>query len=251
MVRAPSGTKPQQQPRLPLWALVRRPAQITLAVTLLRLAGEKLDGAPELFSRDAGGGLAWVGIAWLAPVFGFFFGWKLQRRGLEPPSLPRLLGLPVVALLLPFVAAWVVAYRHPLSWTAKLGLWGCVSVVAGVIAALAWPAIGRLLFAYALLARLPVVLLMAAAMRFRWGTHYDALPPGFPDSMPLLGNGCGSGCCRRRRSGSPSRSPPARCAAPRAGTRRGRGKPEPRRRAARVRRAARYGSSDVRPVLIA
>jgi hypothetical protein len=166
---------------------VRRPAQITLAVTLLRLAGEKLDGAPELFSRDPGGGLAVVGIAWLAPVFGFLFGWKLRRRGLAAPPPLRALGLPLLAATLPWLGFWVYARAaEAVTWTARLTVWGLASVVVAVLAALAWPALGRLLLVYAFWARLPVALLMAAAMRFAWGTHYDALPPGFPGGMSWL-----------------------------------------------------------------
>ena len=38
-----------------------------------------------------------------------------------------------------------------------------------------WPRLGSLLFAYALAARVPVVLVMGLAIRWSWGTHYDAL----------------------------------------------------------------------------
>ena len=41
-----------------------------------------------------------------------------------------------------------------------------------------------MLLAYALAARIPVAALMALAMARAWGTHYDALPPGFPLPMP-------------------------------------------------------------------
>lgn len=167
--------------------LVRRAAWITLAVTLLRLSGEKLDGAVELFGRgSAGGDLAWVGIVWLVPVVGFVFGWRLYTRGLQPPAPRRALGLPAAALLLPFALVWLVGRVHPLNWTERLAAWGVVSLVSAVMAGLAWPALGRQLVAYALLARLPVVILMGVAMRFEWGTHYDALPPDFPSSMSLL-----------------------------------------------------------------
>ena len=38
---------------------------------------------------------------------------------------------------------------------------------------------------YAAAARLPVALVMALAIRGRWGTHYDAPPPGFPALFPM------------------------------------------------------------------
>ena len=39
--------------------------------------------------------------------------------------------------------------------------------------AVSWPALGRVLFAYGLLSRGVVALVMFLAMRGRWGTHYD------------------------------------------------------------------------------
>ena len=57
--------------------MVLGPALITLAVTLLRLVGELQGWSPRLFSREAGGGGALVGISWLVPVFGAWFGCKL------------------------------------------------------------------------------------------------------------------------------------------------------------------------------
>ena len=55
--------------------LILVPAVITLAVTLLRLVGELQGWSPALFNR---GDKAWspglVGIVWLVPVFGAWFG---------------------------------------------------------------------------------------------------------------------------------------------------------------------------------
>jgi hypothetical protein len=62
--------------------------------------------------------------------------------------------------------------------------------VVGAIAALlvtlrAWPALGRTLLAYAFAARVPVAVVMLAAILGSWGTHYDVPPPGFPEMAPL------------------------------------------------------------------
>ena len=65
--------------------LILVPAVITLAVTLLRLVGELQGWSPALFSRAAGGGRL-VGISWLVPVFGAWFGWKLARAGSGPAA---------------------------------------------------------------------------------------------------------------------------------------------------------------------
>jgi hypothetical protein len=58
------------------------------------------------------------------------------------------------------------------------------AVAAVLVAFAAWPALGRALLAYAVLARFPVVVVMWAAIRWSWGTHYDAPPPGFPSLPP-------------------------------------------------------------------
>ena len=78
--------------------LILVPAVITLAVTLLRLVGELQGWSPMLFNREAGGGGALVGIAWLVPVFGAWFGWTLTRAGSGPESLGRAFGLTLAAL---------------------------------------------------------------------------------------------------------------------------------------------------------
>src|SRR5687767_3848014 len=64
--------------------LVRVPALITLGVTLLRLIGELQNWSPTLFNREAGGGGALVGIAWLVPIFGIYFALKLSQTGTTP-----------------------------------------------------------------------------------------------------------------------------------------------------------------------
>jgi hypothetical protein len=53
--------------------------------------------------------------------------------------------------------------------------------VAGIIGLRAWPELGRVLLLYGLAARLPVVVVYFLALRGRWGTHYDAIPPGWPE----------------------------------------------------------------------
>jgi hypothetical protein len=166
--------------------LILVPAIISLAVTLLRLVGELQGWSPVFFSRAAGGGGAIVGISWLVLVFGAWFGWKLARAGAGPAGVGRALGLTVLALvILPVLGA--VASMLKLD---PLGLGTLALYVVGSIAALAvglqaWPALGRTLLAYAFAARVPVALLMLAAIYGNWGTHYDVAPPNFPAMAPL------------------------------------------------------------------
>jgi hypothetical protein len=166
--------------------LILVPAVITLAVTLLRLFGELQNWSPLFFNRDAGGGAAIVGIAWLVPIFGAWFGWKLARAGSGPGAVGRALGLTVLALVLVpalgFLA--VKAGAGEQSFT-TFGVYVAGSIAALVIGWRAWPALGRTLFGYGLAARIPVVLVMLAAIIGNWGTHYDVAPPGFPEMGAL------------------------------------------------------------------
>ena len=95
--------------------LILVPAVITLAVTLLRLVGELQGWSPALFNRgDKPFSPSLVGIVWLVPVFGAWFGWKLTRAGSGPGSLGRAFGLTLAvagcatSLLIPRTQS-----RHP------------------------------------------------------------------------------------------------------------------------------------------
>ena len=68
-------------PRPSVGRLILVPALITLAITLLRLAGELLRWSPSLFNRAPGGPGALVGIVWLIPLFGIYFALRLARAG--------------------------------------------------------------------------------------------------------------------------------------------------------------------------
>jgi hypothetical protein len=155
-------------------------------VTLLRLVGELRGWSPAYFSRLPGGGLSPLGITWLAPLVGLYLGWRVQRAGVRSsPSTVRAFGLPAAALVVgPLVAVLLQRHFKP-SWTSGFLLWGGVSVVVAALAFAAWPALGRLLLAYALAARVPVAIVMALAIWRAWGTHYDVPPPGFP-AMPQV-----------------------------------------------------------------
>lgn len=137
------------------------------------------------FSRIAGGGLSPLGITWLVPFVGFYFGWRLQRAGLSPASMVRAVGWPLVALAAAWVAAPVAERVSRTSWSGNVAIWAVAAVAVAAVAFASWPGLGRPLLAYALAARIPVALVMAMAMYRRWGTHYDAVPAGFPYMLPL------------------------------------------------------------------
>jgi hypothetical protein len=168
--------------------LILVPALITLAITLLRLIGELQQWSPKLFSREAGGGGALIGIAWLVPVFGIYFGWKLAAAGELPPSVGRAIGFAFLGLALVPGAATVAIMLvgvPPQSLT-LLGVIAVTSLVGAVIAFQGWQALGRTLLAYALAARIPVLIVMLFAILGNWGTHYDVAGPGLPEMSPLM-----------------------------------------------------------------
>jgi hypothetical protein len=165
--------------------LILVPALITLGVTLLRLTGELLHWSPVLFNPAPGGGGAIVGIAWLIPVFGIYFGLKLARAGLAAAT-GRAIGFALLGLLImPIGGFAAVGLGVPQQSLRLLGVFVVLSVIGAAIAYRGWPALGRVLLAYGLAARIPVALVMLAAMLGNWGTHYDVAPPDFPAMSPI------------------------------------------------------------------
>ena len=162
---------------LPLKSLVV-PAVVTLGVTLLRLTGELLGWSARLFG-DSGGGGALVGIVWLVPLFGLFFGWKLATLEYRPARAGRAVGLCLLALAVVLAVAVVMALMKVTVVTQVLAV-SVAGALAGIIGLRAWPELGGVLLFYGLAARVPVVAVYLAAFLGRWGTHYDAIPPGWP-----------------------------------------------------------------------
>lgn len=166
--------------RMILW-----PAVLTLAITLLRLAGELQDWSPILFNREAGGGGALVGISWLPFLLGPYFAWKLARAGKGPKSAWKTAGLALVG-----VVAAIVAFGGVMSLGMRLGTIALAFVLTGATGFIpwkAWPELAKVLLVFALAARVPVVIVMLAAIFGGWGTHYDVLPPDPPARLLELG----------------------------------------------------------------
>lgn len=172
-------------PGVPLRTLLLWPALLTLAVTILRFVGELQRWSPGYFSRLPGGGMSPLGITWLAPLVGFYLGWRLQSAGVRSPSAAVAFGVPAAALGAGQVVAVLAGRLLKTSWDSSFTLWAVVSVAVAAVTFAAWPALGRVLLAYAYAARIPVVLVMAVAIWRSAGTHYDVPPPGFPSLPPL------------------------------------------------------------------
>jgi hypothetical protein len=168
--------------------LVLVPGLITLAVTLLRLVGELNGWSRPLFNSEAGGGGAVIGITWLVPLFGIYFAWKLHRSGAMNGSW-RTLGygaLGAVAFLaVSFGATMALGVDPNQPSLATLWITTAASVVALAVVYFGTPVLGKVLVAYGLTARIPVLLVMLVAMLGSWGTHYDLAPPGVPEMSPI------------------------------------------------------------------
>lgn len=166
--------------------LILVPSVITLAVTLIRLTGELMHWSPKLFNPAAGGGGAIVGIAWLVPVFGAYFGLKLARAGQAPAGSGRAIGYAVLGfLLLPALGFAAMKLGVPDQSFTAFGVFIVLAIIGAAIAYRGWPALGRTLLAYGLAARIPVIIVMLFAILGNWGTHYDVPPPNFPEMSPI------------------------------------------------------------------
>jgi hypothetical protein len=171
-------------PNASLRRLILVPALVTLAITLLRLTGELLQWSPRLFDRSAGGGAALIGIVWLIPVFGAWFALQLQKAGQAPAGLKRAFGRAGLAFLCAtagFVLAILILPKSPVG---QLALFTVVTIAAIVIARPGWPELWRVLLAYGVAARLPVLVIMFLSIFLGWDTHYAKPRPDFPPMGP-------------------------------------------------------------------
>lgn len=155
------------------------PAAITLAVTLLRLAGEILHGSKAWFNTDQGGYMAIVGIVWLVPVFGVYFALRLAAAGEQLRRAGRSIGLAAAAFAVFALGYYLFNAGIIRSMTGVIVMWALAVVGAGIALA-AWPALARILVAYAYAARIPVAVVMALATWANWQSHYSAVDPNTP-----------------------------------------------------------------------
>lgn len=166
---------------IPLKKLILVPALITFGVTLLRLVGELKHWSPRLFNPAPGGGGAIVGIAWLVPIFGVYFALQLARAGEAPSSAGAAIGYAFLgAAVVPVVGLVGSQLGMGQQSFTLFGLFIVAAIAGAVIAMRGWPALGKVLLAYGLAARIPVAIVMLIAMIGNWGTHYDVAPPDFP-----------------------------------------------------------------------
>jgi hypothetical protein len=152
---------------VPIKKLILVPSAITLAVTLLRVAGQLMDWPPGLFNRTAGGSGTIVDIGWLVPIFGIYFGLKLANAGQGPSGVGSALVYSVLGLaLMPGLGLGALQLRLPGEVFRAFAAFVVPSALGAVVASRAWPVLGRTLLAYGLAARIPAVIAMFFAILF-------------------------------------------------------------------------------------
>lgn len=164
--------------------LILVPSLLTLAVTMLRVVGERQGWSPILFGRAAGGGGALVGITWLPLIFGPYFALRLAKHQTAPLPAGRSFGFTILGLVVFFLGA-SIAFTPPLALSTRLAGGYLIMAVAAMLPVWGWPALGKVLLAYGYAARIPVVVVAYLALSGNWGTHYDALPAGYAGSTSL------------------------------------------------------------------
>jgi len=152
--------------------LIMVPGLITLAVTILRVVGELRRWPRPWFDPNSG----IVGITWLIPIFGIYFAIALARRGEGPAGLRRALSLALLGMGMMFTGLFAVWNILKISLFGQLIILCLIGALAAAIQVLAWSGLFRTLLAYGYAARVPVVVVMLAAMWGNWGTHYDYTP---------------------------------------------------------------------------
>lgn len=162
--------------------LILYPALITLAVTVLRVVGELQRGSKALFNPEQGGAWAIVGIVWLVPIFGAYFGYRLAREGDRPAGLGRGLLIGVLGAAI-FVAGFLLFQKIIQNFTGIVLMW-TMAALAGALQILSWRGLFKVLAAYAYSARVPVAIVMLVATLRNWPSHYNANAPGL---SPMMG----------------------------------------------------------------
>ena len=170
--------EPSHVSRLSTLRLIAGPALIAVAVTALRAFGE-VHGWPKPLVNSGVCGKAILGVAWLVPVFGVYFALRLSRAGSQPRHLISAAPLAIASVLLK-LGGTAIMERPGLGYATRLSLNFAITALALGLQAIAWPDLFKALLAYGYASRIPIAVVAFLAMRGHWGTHYDALDPGFP-----------------------------------------------------------------------
>jgi len=158
--------------------LIAIPALASICVTALRLVGELLHWPKPLVNSDVCG-KAILGVVWLVPIFGIYFAVKLFHAGHGPQRFARPMVLAVSALGFKLAGTFLMESQR-MTYGRRLSTNFIVTVIGLVLSTMAWPTLSKALLFYGYLSRIPIAIVQYLAVRGHWGTHYDALDPGFP-----------------------------------------------------------------------
>jgi len=170
--------------------IVAVPVLISVAVTLLRLAGELGHWSVAWFSPATGGilpsGWSWVvGITWLPALFGPYFAYRLWGAGHRPPNLIRALGFALLGGAILFFGMQAMRPQVSTRPFLLLAIWA-LSVVAAGLQAFGWRKLAGTLLVYGLGSRAVVAIVMFLALAFNWGTHYDFVEQPGLQQLPFV-----------------------------------------------------------------
>lgn len=158
--------------------LIAVPAFVAVGVTALRAFGE-VHHWPEPLVNSAVCGKALLGVAWLVPILGVYFALRLSLTAAAPRLLGRVAIFAIASLLLKLGGTFVME-TPGVRYSARISLNFAVTALALGLQAVAWPRLFKALLAYGYASRIPIAVVGFLALRGHWGTHYDALDPGFP-----------------------------------------------------------------------
>src|SRR5437867_6269134 len=129
------------QSQLSVGRLILVPAVITLAITILRLAGEFQHWNVLLFNPAPGGGAALVGISWLPLIFGIYFALKLSKMGEAPERMGPTVWRAIVGIALIIAGAAAAASAFGPASPNVILTANLAAAIAVVIQASGWPAL--------------------------------------------------------------------------------------------------------------
>lgn len=159
-------------------------AVLSLAIVVLRLYGELNIWDPKYFSTEAGGGQSLLGITWLVPLFGFWFGRRLAQGGHRPKSTGLALAMCVAGAALAAAIGWVSFGTELLGpaddLVTKVNVFFPATAVCGLLLLVAWPRAWTVLAIYGVLARIPVIVIQYLAFARGWHTHFNAADKKHP-----------------------------------------------------------------------
>jgi len=163
--------------RLILW-----PTIVTLLVNVARLIVQQ----QEAGTTASGGAGYWLGITWLALLFGGWFGWQLARAGSRPTLRPAWAWSLVALLVVIGTVFWQFSQidrtdsrpeaMPPLRSAVLLIV--SVAIPMAVLQFIVWRRLALTLLLYGLVARATVVGLTWLAKHNGWDTHYTKFGPG-------------------------------------------------------------------------